>query len=266
MKDRFGRVITKLRISVTDRCNFRCQYCMSEKSVNWKDKKDILTLEEITDAVRIAASMGITHIRLTGGEPLLRQNLVALIKEIKTIPDIQEIAMTTNGILLPAFAQSLADAGLQRVNISVDTIDPKRFREVTQGGDLKQVFNGIDAAISAGLTPIKINCVVRESSSETEAQGVKAYAERKGIKAQFIRLMNLKTGIFSTVEGGEGGNCKICNRIRLLCDGTVRPCLFSDIGFNVRQYGAKQAFTLALAHKPEMGGSCLQHWMNQIGG
>jgi GTP 3',8-cyclase len=266
MIDGFGRKITKLRVSVTDKCNLRCKYCMPKNKVKWMPREDILSLEEIAEVVGVASELGINKVRLTGGEPLVRRNIIKLIKMIRDIKGIDDIAITTNGILLAEYAKELVEAGLDRVNISLDAVDPDRFSEITGGGDVTKVFQGIDAAIKAGLKPIKINCVVRKSSDEADAKAVKAYADSKNLKTRFIRLMNLKTGDFSVVEGGEGGNCEICNRMRLLSDGTIRPCLFSDIGFNVRKHGIKEAFELAAKHKPKMGGSCLQHWMHSIGG
>ncbi len=160
MLDRFNRNIHYLRISVTDRCNLRCTYCMPEEGIKLIDKKDILSLEEIVNVVKIGAEkFGIRKIRLTGGEPLVRKGIVELVRQISSIDGIEECTMTTNGILLPGFADSLKKAGLKRVNISLDTMSPEKFRMITRGGDLEQVIEGIRAARSAGLTPVKINVV-----------------------------------------------------------------------------------------------------------
>lgn len=266
MIDSFGRNITKLRLSVTDRCNLRCFYCMPKKPIRFLSKEKILSFDEMIEIVKIIAKKGINSIRITGGEPLMRKNICELIYRIANVEGIQDVSMTTNGILLAKYAKALKKAGLHRINVSLDTLNSERFREMTAGGELSEVLNGIEKAIEADLNPIKLNCVVRESSDEEDAKEIKAYAKAKKIKARFIRLMNLKTGDFSVVEGGEGGNCKICNRLRLLCDGTVKSCLFSDIGFNIREWGIEKALTLALENKPEMGGSCLTQWMNSIGG
>jgi cyclic pyranopterin phosphate synthase len=265
MQDNFGRQITKMRISVTDRCNLHCKYCMPHK-VKWLPHKKILSLEEIAEVATVAATMGIDQIRLTGGEPLLRKNICKLIQALKKINGITEVAMTTNGVLLNKFAKKLFESGLDRINISLDTLDQKKFSEITKGGNIKKVLAGIDAAIDAGLHPIKLNCVIEQSSQEADAQAIKNYATERNIKARFIKLMNLKNGHFSGVEGGNSGNCEICNRIRLLCDGSIKPCLFSDIEFNVRKLGIKQALEMAAKHKPKMGGSCLERWMYEIGG
>jgi len=266
MQDNYGREITKMRISVTDRCNLHCKYCKPNKDVKLLPHKEILSLEEIAEVVTVAAGMGIDQVRLTGGEPLMRRGICQLIKKIKKINGITEVSLTTNGILLPKFVKKLVASGLDRINISLDTLDAKKFCAMTRGGNIKAVLKGIDAAIAAGLQPIKLNCVVEVSSQEDDAQTIKNYAEEKGIKARFIRLMRLKDGHFSKIEGGSGGDCKICNRIRLLCDGSIRPCLFSDIEFNVRKLGVKKALEMAVKHKPKMGGSCFERWMYQIGG
>jgi cyclic pyranopterin phosphate synthase len=154
---------------------------------------------------------------------------------------------------LAEFAQPLADAGLQRVNVSLDALDPERYAELTRGGDVRAVLEGIRAARAAGLTPIKLNCVVRNSPDESDARAVAAYGVEEGLEVRFIRRMNLAIGDFSVVIGGTGGDCSMCNRLRLTCDGMVRPCLFSDLGFSVRELGPREAIRRALLHKPKCG-------------
>lgn len=162
-KDARGRTIDYLRISVTDRCNLRCIYCMPENGIQAKDHEEILTLEEITRFAREAARYGITHIRLTGGEPLVRLGISDLIRDLHAIEGITDISLTTNGILLARYAEELKEAGLDRVNISLDTLDPETYHTLTRRGSLEDVFKGIDAAFEAGLRPIKLNAVgVRE--------------------------------------------------------------------------------------------------------
>lgn len=158
-KDGLGRTIDYLRISVTDRCNLRCIYCMPEKGIQTKNHEEILTFEEIVRFVREAASLGISHIRLTGGEPLVRLGLSDLIRDLHDIEGIKDISLTTNGILLDRYAQELKAAGLDRVNISLDTLDPETYHTLTRLGNLDDVFRGIDAAFEAGLSPIKLNAV-----------------------------------------------------------------------------------------------------------
>jgi len=257
MFDRFNRPINYLRISVTDRCNLRCTYCMPECGIQLMPHEDILTFDEITELVRVAVKMGITKIRLTGGEPLVRKEIVTLVSMISSVVGIEDLSMTTNGILLEELAGPLKAAGLNRVNISLDTLHPEKFHHITRGGDLTKVLKGIDAAVKAGLTPVKINCVVFNSSDEAEAREVREFCATRGLQPRFIRQMNLQTGEFSIVEGGSGGNCAICNRLRLTANGMVKPCLFDNHSFSVRELGAEQALLAALQNKPEVG--CMNH-------
>ena len=267
MQDKFGRNINYLRVSVTDRCDLRCKYCIPHQNIAWLRHEDVLSLEEIVEVVRVAVDLGINKVRLTGGEPLQRRGIVHLVRMLSDISGIDDLSMTTNGISLAEYAKSLFDVGLQRINISLDTLNADKFRELTGGGDLTRVLNGIDAALDSGLYPVKLNCVVKNSSKEYDAQTVKKFAAEKGIEVRFIHLMNFKTGAFSIVEGGQGGNCQQCNRLRLLSDGTVRPCLFSDSGFSVRIFGIKDALIQAIADKPKFGGVCQdQAMMSRIGG
>lgn len=161
--DQHGRAIDYLRISVTDRCNLRCLYCMPEEGVSWMAHDDMLSLEEIAEFVRVAASEGFKRIRLTGGEPLVRKGIEGLVAEIHKIPGIESVAMTTNGILLPKMAESLKAAGLSRVNISLDTLDAEQFHYITRWGNIEEVFAGIEAALEVGFKPVKINAVVVRS-------------------------------------------------------------------------------------------------------
>jgi len=266
MYDRFNRKINYLRISITDRCNLRCKYCMPEEGIKLLKHEDILSFEEITSFVKIAADKGIDKVRITGGEPLIRKGVENLIKLISDIKEIKDISLTTNGILLENFAKPLAEAGLHRVNISLDTVDSNKFEELSRGGDITKVFNGINAAKQAGLTPIKINCVVNESSEEADAVAVKAFCKTHGLEVRFIHRMSLETGKFAIVEGGTGGNCSVCNKLRLSSDGLLRPCLFNDVAFSVREFGAEKAIELALAAKPECGTFSFKNKFNMIGG
>ena len=266
MKDRFGRTINYLRISVTDRCNLRCRYCMPAEGVPLVSHEDILSFEEITDVAQVAVGMGITKVRVTGGEPLVRRGIETLVRMLAAIDGIHDLAMSTNGTLLADHARALAEAGLHRVNISLDTMDPERYSHLTRGGDIKEVLAGIAAAREAGLEPIKLNCVVSKSSSEPDAREVARFARENGCEARFIPKMDAATGTFSVVEGGSGGDCARCNRLRLSSDGLVRPCLFSDLGFSVRELGAVEALTRAVEEKPEAGGPCTRNWIRAVGG
>lgn len=159
MKDAHGRTIDYLRISLTDRCNLRCIYCMPEKGVSQLSHGDILRFDEIVAIVEAAADLGIKRIRLTGGEPLVRKGVVDLVKQIASIESIDDVALTTNGVLLPRMAQDLRKAGLARVNISLDSLDPDQFAFITRVGTLQDTLDGIDAALEAGFNPVKVNAV-----------------------------------------------------------------------------------------------------------
>ena len=253
MYDRFNRHINYLRISVTDRCNLRCRYCMPEEGIHLMNHKDILSFEEITDVVKVAVSQGIDKFRITGGEPLARKNIVTLIAMIAAVSGVNDLSMTTNGIRLEEFAQPLKDAGLHRVNISLDTMNAGKFSEITRGGDINKVLRGIQAAREAGFDPVKINCVVFKSSNEEDAKEVKEFCRMNDLQVRFIHQMNLESGEFSVVEGGNGGNCRQCNRLRITANGMVKPCLFDEQEFSVREMGAEKALLGALNNKPLNG-------------
>jgi len=176
------------------------------------------------------------------------------------------IAMTTNGQLLQKRAAPLASAGLQRVNVSLDTLDKQRYREITRGGDIRRVLKGIDAAVTAGLNPVKINTVLTPDTSAKEIGDLKEFCQQKGLEIRFIRQMNLGAGKFWRVEGGEGGHCRICRRMRLTADGRFIPCLFSDREFSVREHGILEAFRMAVQQKPEKGRVNSRNTFYGIGG
>jgi cyclic pyranopterin phosphate synthase len=186
--DTFGRVHNNLRISVTDRCNLRCTYCMPEE-VTFMDRAELLTFEEIAAFVRIAAPLGVDKIRLTGGEPLLRRDLSRLVEMLREIEGIRDIGLTTNGMLLGAQAQALYDAGLRRINISLDTLDPARFRQLVRRDGLDKVIEGIHAARRAGFEPIKINAVSIRGITEHEVVALAQFARTHGLEMRFIEYM-----------------------------------------------------------------------------
>ena len=266
MYDRFSRRINYLRVSVTDRCNLRCTYCMPEEGIKMLSHEDILTYEEIHEVIWLAVSMGIDKVRITGGEPLVRKGIVSFIGMVALIPGIKDLGLTTNGILLEEFARPLADAGLHRINISLDTMDPGRFKEITRGGELSRVLRGIEASRDAGLEPIKINCVIQNSSDEPDATAVREFCEANGLEARFIHQMNLGEGCFTIVENGHGGDCLKCNRLRLTANGRIRPCLFCDLEFDIRKLGIKQAIEAAIGLKPEKGTANTSDFFHTIGG
>ncbi len=266
MLDSFNREISYLRISVTDRCNLRCIYCMPENGVKLLPHNSILSFEEIAEVVKTGVKYGIRKVRLTGGEPLVRRNIVNLVEQLAAISGIEDLSMTTNGLLLNELAADLAKAGLKRINISLDTTDAHQFKTITRTGDLSTVFKGIEAAKAAGLTPIKINCVIHENRNEANALLVKAFCESNGYHIRYIHQMSLSDGTFKTVEGGEGGNCKICNRLRLTANGKLKPCLFNDTEYDVRELGPERAFQLAVSNKPECGSANHTNHFSNIGG
>lgn len=266
MYDRYNRRINYLRISVTDRCNLRCVYCMPAEGVVPLSHSDILSFDEITEVAKIAVDLGIDKVRITGGEPLVRKGIVDLVSMLSAISGINDLSMTTNGILLDRFAGQLAGAGLNRVNVSLDTLDPIRYSELTRGGDIQSVFKGLEAAREARLFPIKINCVVSQSSQEPDAQMVKDFAEENDFEVRFIHQMDLENGYFEPVEGGEGGNCSSCNRLRLTSNGLIKPCLFSTKGYSVRELGPEEALMTALERKPKCGGMNPEGHFYTIGG
>ncbi len=253
MLDSFGREIEYLRISITDRCNLRCVYCMPESGLELVPEDELLSADEIDAFIRSAVGLGIKKVRFTGGEPLMRRDVIEIVGRTAQIEGIYDISMTTNGTRLAKFAKPLFEAGLHRVNVSLDTVDPARYSEITRGGNLKDVLRGIFAAAEAGLSPIKVNCVISRSPREPDARKVADFCKKNGFQVRFIRRMELKNGTFWKVYGGSGGDCRNCNRIRLTCNGFVRPCLFNDIEFNARELGYKKALELAIAQKPERG-------------
>jgi len=264
--DSHGRNIDYLRVSVTDRCNLRCRYCMPEEGISLLRHEDILSFEDIFEITKTAVKMGIKKVRLTGGEPLVRRGIMDLVQLLASIDGIEDLAMTTNGILLAHHAKNLLLAGLQRINVSLDTVDAERYRHITRGGRIEAVFAGIEAAQDAGLAPIKINCVVGPDSASSDVLAVREYGQRRGLQVRVIRQMTFATGCFSVAEGGTGGDCKRCNRLRLSSDGKIRPCLFSDVFFDMRKLGVVEAIQQAVHHKPKAGMPCRHTAMQAIGG
>lgn len=189
--DSFGRVHDNLRISVTDRCNLRCTYCMPAENVTFLKRQELLSFEEITRVAKVGASLGIKKIRLTGGEPLVRQNLDRLVAQLVSIPGVKDIGLTTNGILLPDQAQLLKDAGLNRINISLDSLDRERFAQITRRDDLEKVLVGIQAAQQIGFDPIKLNAVAVKGLIEDDIAPLGRFARETGIEVRFIEFMPL---------------------------------------------------------------------------
>ena len=260
-----NRHINYLRISVTDRCNLRCSYCMPEDGIDHIAHSDIMSFEQICDFTRVAVSLGITKVRLTGGEPLVRRGIDSLFRMLGTIEGIEDLTLTTNGITLKEHIPALVESGVKRVNISLDTVDSERYREITRIGSIESVFAGIDEAISCGLE-VKINQVILPYLSEKEIMDVKAFCDLKKIKLQRIRYFQPNVqkslqddnkseckNLLDTMEYDRPYSCQDCNRIRLLSNGVIQPCLHSSILHSVDFSDIRGSIERAVEIKPDVG-------------
>jgi cyclic pyranopterin phosphate synthase len=191
LADALKRPLKDLRISVTDRCNFRCTYCMPLDQYEWIDKKEILTFEEITRLAKLFIQFGVEKIRLTGGEPLVRQDLELLVEKLSALDGLRDLCLTTNGALLAERIQRLKNAGLRRVNISIDTLDADKFKRMTKRGDLTKVLEGIFAAKAAGLAPIKLNAVVERGVNDDDILPLVEFSRANGFAMRFIEYMDV---------------------------------------------------------------------------
>jgi len=205
--DKYGRHITYIRLSITDRCDFRCTYCMAEE-MEFLPREKVLSLEECLRVVRTFVSLGVTKVRITGGEPLVRRNVLWLLERIAALEGVRELVLTTNGSQLERYASSLRDAGVKRLNVSLDTLDPERFRAITRIGDLDKVLRGIDAAVNAGFTRTKLNTVMMRGVNDHEFGDLVRYAVAHDLNVSFIEEMPLgevghgrSNTYFSTTEG-----------------------------------------------------------------
>lgn len=189
MQDSLGRNITYLRISVTDRCNLRCRYCMPRGGVELTDHREILSLEEMSRLVNVGSELGISRVRITGGEPLVRRGLLQLVKDIAANSSIKDLSLTTNGTHLARMAPDLKAAGLQRVNISLDTIDPEKYRYITGGGELQPVLDAIKISLEIGFSPVKINTVLIKDFNDTEVDQFVSWAIKEPVHIRFIEFM-----------------------------------------------------------------------------
>ena len=199
MIDRLGRDITYLRISVTDKCNLRCRYCMPEEGVCKKSHVDMLTEDEIVQAVEAAAALGIRKIRITGGEPLVKKNIVSICRRTAAVEGIKEVCLTTNGILLPQLAKELKTAGVKRINLSLDTLDPEKYAHITRVGKLENFYAGLEAAFEAGFEKIKVNAVLIGGFNEDEIIPLTNLTKEYPLDMRFIELMP----ILNSDEFGE---------------------------------------------------------------
>ena len=268
--DSYNRVIDYLRISVTDRCNLRCEYCMPPEGIELKSHGNMLSYEEIAEVVRAAAGLGIRRVRLTGGEPLVRKGLSCLVRILREIEGLDEISMTTNGILLTLQAAiELKEAWLDRLNISLDTLDSVKYRELTRGGDVTDVIRGIAAAQAAGFEGTKVNMVVSATESREDVDRMRSFCAREGLVLQTINKFSLVKRTGETESPHDFDRplpCEKCNRLRLTADGYLKPCLFSDVEIKVDFNDIEESIRKAVEAKPEEGTSCGGRSMRQIGG
>ncbi|WP_456376702.1 GTP 3',8-cyclase MoaA [Thiolapillus sp.] len=187
--DPFNRSIRYLRVSVTDRCNYRCFYCMPSQGMEWEQRSEFLRFEEMTRIIRLFTELGVDKVRLTGGEPLVRRGILDFVRQLNELPGLHDLSMSSNAHLLGEQAQELRDAGVSRVNISLDSLKPETFRKITVNGDLQSVLEGIDAALAAGMHPVKINMVVMRGLNDGEIESMLDYAIDSGADLRYIETM-----------------------------------------------------------------------------
>jgi len=268
MLDCWGRDIHYLRISVTDRCNLRCRYCMPAGGVSLKRHEQILSYENIAKVAEAAANLGVWKIRLTGGEPLVRRGVVDLVKRLREIQGIREISMTTNGVLLHRYANDLKAAGLDRLNISIDSLDPERYHWLTRIGNLDEALRGVEAAREAGFRNTKINMVLMEETTGYEVEQLAEFCRQRDMRLQRIHYYRLED--HHTIPPGHEAErplpCNSCNRIRMTADGYLKPCLFSDTRIPLDWNSLETSILRAIKEKPASGTACrsMENW--QIGG
>ena len=320
LMDQFGREIYYLRVSITDKCNLRCRYCMPEEGIVLRSHDEMLRTEEMERIIRLFVQEGIRSVRITGGEPLVYKGIIPFVQALNRM-NLKDLSMTTNGILLPKYAQELKAAGLNRINISLDTLDPERFRWITRGGNVEEVFAGIEAALQAGLDPVKVNVVVSKGINQAEVWEIAQLAKERPLHLRFIELMPIgddslwnRENYVSSEETkrlieNAGGQllpkkvpgcgpaevytlphwqgtvgfihaisshfCDTCNRLRLTSDGSIYPCLHSDISINLLEpirsgINDEELLNLlreAVALKPKRSKLGSQnHCMHSIGG
>ena len=274
MKDNYGRDINYLRLSITDLCNYRCIYCMDSEGVKKCEHSDILSIEELINISNTAVECGIKKIRLTGGEPLVRKGVLKLCEGIKAIDGLEELVLTTNGSKLSEMARDLKSAGVDRINISLDTLNEDRFRKITRLGCLEDVLKGIEEAVNVGFKDIKINVVLMAGINDDEVEGFIGLTKDAPINVRFIELMPIgpckewyderfistdivtekvsnlvpikKDGVASVYKLNDSVGtvglispitnifCNECNRLRVTADGRLLPCLHSDLEYKIR--------------------------------
>ena len=317
MKDRFGREITYLRMSVTELCNLRCRYCMPAEGIRKRSHDEMMSQEEMLLALRVAAELGVRKLRVTGGEPLVKRNILGICEGAAQIRGIEEICLTTNGTLLPGLAKPLKRAGVSRLNISLDTLDERKYAWMTRVGRLDLALKGIDAALDAGFEGTKLNAVLIGGWNDDEIRPLAELSRRWPVDVRFIELMPITDraafgpeafiscsrvlqvlpelvpadrddgvarlyrlpdaqGRIGLISPLSAHFCASCNRLRLMADGRVKPCLHSPLEFPVKGMdveGIRRQFLAACAAKPEQHAqlsyaqpSGANRSMNRIGG
>ena len=299
MRDRCGRSITYLRLSVTDRCSLRCRYCMPAGGVPKRDHRDICSVEELVEIARAAADCGVRKVRLTGGEPLVRRGILDICRGISAIPGVEELCLTTNGAALPQLAKPLKEAGVDRLNVSLDTLRPDRYAYMTRVGRLEDALRGLEAAEEAGFAGTKLNVVLMKGFNEDEIPDFVDLARRYPLEVRFIELMPIGEGgsapflpaqavldacpdlrpakgsgvarryrppggpgLVGLIEPMSHRFCGDCDRIRVTAAGKLKPCLHSDQELPLRGLHGEElrrAIETGIAAKPE------RHHMNETG-
>ena len=274
MNDMLGRKITYLRLSVTDLCDLRCIYCMPEHGVPKRAHSEICSLEELCDMAAAAVSLGVRKVRITGGEPLVRRGVVSLCQMLRALPGLEELCLTTNGVRLPELAAPLREAGVDRLNISLDTLRPECYRSITRIGELSSVLRGLDAAEAAGFSHTKLNCVLMGGVNDDEIEDFVRLTQARSLSVRFIELMPMgacakwekarflpagavldrvpelepagtdgvsrlyripgAAGTVGLIEPMSHAFCSECSRIRITADGKLKPCLHADTEIALR--------------------------------
>ena len=299
MRDRYARNITYLRLSVTDLCSLRCRYCMPAGGVPKRDREDVCSLEELVEITQAAVDCGVRKVRLTGGEPLVRRGILDICRGISAISEVEELCLTTNGAALSQLAKPLREAGVDRLNVSLDTLRPDRYAYMTRAGRLEEAFRGLEAAAEAGFTGTKLNVVLMKGFNEDEIPDFVSLARRYPIEVRFIELMPIGEGgtaqflpaqavldacpdlrpaegsgvarryrppdgpgLVGLIEPMSHRFCKSCDRIRVTADGKLKPCLHSNQEIPLRGLHGevlRRAIREGAAAKPE------RHHMNETG-
>jgi cyclic pyranopterin phosphate synthase len=241
---------------------------MPETGICLKDHSQIISFELIERVVEAAITLGITKVRLTGGEPLVRRGLVDLVGALARLPGLRELTLTTNGILLPRFAADLRQAGMDRVNVSLDTLDPEKYRDITRGGKLADVMAGIESLKQAGFSKTKINMVLIPGFNDDEVPAMQEFCRQNGLSLQRIHHYQLSSidSIDMTQEAERPKSCSLCNRIRLTADGMLKPCLFSEQEIPLDPDQVEASLRKAILGKPLHGCSNTSRDNWQIGG